>query len=116
MTVVYFLIAITLLVFVHELGHFFAARSCGVRVLSFSIGFGPALAKVNWRGTEFRLAVIPLGGYVKMLGESSEEHPNQAESFAGQTPWRRAWISISWAACQSDPCLAFVCSACLAST
>lgn len=95
MTVVYFLIAITLLVFVHELGHFFAARSCGVRVLSFSIGFGPALAKVNWRGTEFRLAVIPLGGYVKMLGESSEEHPNQAESFAGQTPWRRAWISIA---------------------
>lgn len=95
MTLVYFLLAITFLVFVHELGHFLAARSCGVKVLSFSIGFGPAIASVQWRGTEYRLAMIPLGGYVKMLGESSEQHPNQAESFAAQSPWRRAWISVA---------------------
>ena len=95
MTIVYFLIAITFLVFVHELGHFLAARSCGVRVLSFSIGFGPAIAKLSWRGTEYRFGMIPLGGYVKMLGESSEQHPNPAESFSGQSPWRRAWISFA---------------------
>ncbi len=95
MTIVYFLLAITLLVFVHELGHFLAARFCGVRVLSFSIGFGPAIASIQWRGTEYRLAMIPLGGYVKMLGESSEQHPNLAESFAAQSPWRRAWISLA---------------------
>ncbi|NBO05207.1 MAG: RIP metalloprotease RseP, partial [Betaproteobacteria bacterium] len=95
MTVLYFLLAITFLVFVHELGHFLAARSCGVRVLSFSIGFGPAIASVTWRGTEYRLAVIPLGGYVKMLGESSQEHPNRNDAFAAQSPLRRAWISFA---------------------
>ncbi|NCZ99449.1 MAG: RIP metalloprotease RseP [Betaproteobacteria bacterium] len=95
MTLVYFLLAITFLVFVHELGHFLAARSCGVRVLSFSIGFGPALASVQWRGTEYRLAMIPLGGYVKMLGESSEQHADPTESFAAQSPLRRAWISLA---------------------
>ncbi|NBQ80679.1 MAG: RIP metalloprotease RseP [Betaproteobacteria bacterium] len=95
MTLMYFLLAITFLVFVHELGHFLAARSCGVRVLSFSIGFGPALASVQWRGTEYRLAMIPLGGYVKMLGESSEQHADPTESFAAQSPLRRAWISLA---------------------
>jgi regulator of sigma E protease len=95
MTVVYFLLAITFLVFVHELGHFLAARSCGVRVLSFSIGFGPAIASLTWRGTEYRLAMIPLGGYVKMLGESSEQNPNHSDSFAAQSPLKRAWISFA---------------------
>jgi regulator of sigma E protease len=60
------------LVLVHELGHFFAAKWMGVRVEAFSIGFGPAL-KRKWGQTEYRLSIIPLGGYVKMAGEERKD-------------------------------------------
>ena len=77
--VVLFLIVLTVLVFVHELGHFLVARYNGVRVEVFSIGFGPEL--VGWndsKGTRWRIALLPLGGYVKMFGESGEiEVPNE---------------------------------------
>ena len=70
-TFVAFVVAIALLVAIHEWGHFQMARACGVKVLRFSVGFGPALFK--WTspksGTEYALAVLPLGGYVKMLDE-----------------------------------------------
>ena len=81
MTIFYFLIALLLLVIVHEFGHFVVARYCGVKVLRFSFGFGKVLA--SWRdkrGTEFAYSLLPLGGYVKMLDESegpvleSEKH------------------------------------------
>jgi regulator of sigma E protease len=70
-TVLAFLIAIGLLVAVHEWGHYAVARACGVRVLRFSIGFGPVIwSRVGKRnGTEFALSLVPLGGYVKMLDE-----------------------------------------------
>jgi regulator of sigma E protease len=70
-TVLAFLIAIGLLVAVHEWGHYAVARACGVRVLRFSIGFGPVIwSRVGKRnGTEFALGLVPLGGYVKMLDE-----------------------------------------------
>jgi regulator of sigma E protease len=68
-------IVLGVLIFVHELGHFLLARWHGVRVLVFSLGFGPRL--YGWHsphsGTEYRLSAIPLGGYVKMLGEGDEE-------------------------------------------
>jgi regulator of sigma E protease len=65
-----FVIAIALLVAVHEYGHFWTARKCGVRVLRFSIGFGPVLwSKRGQDGTEYALSALPLGGYVKMLDE-----------------------------------------------
>lgn len=66
----YFVLVLGVLITFHEFGHFWVARRCGVRVLRFSIGFGPAL--VRWhdrRGTEFVVAALPLGGYVKMLDE-----------------------------------------------
>tara|TARA_R110000764_G_scaffold218298_4_gene305728 strand:+ start:5071 stop:6432 length:1362 start_codon:yes stop_codon:yes gene_type:complete len=66
-------VALGLLVTIHEYGHFWVARRCGVKVLRFSIGFGPAL--YTWhdrRGTEYAIAAIPLGGYVKMLDEREE--------------------------------------------
>ena len=69
-------VALGLLVTIHEYGHFWVARRCGVRVLRFSIGFGPAL--YSWRdrhGTEFAIAGIPLGGYVKMLDEREAPVP-----------------------------------------
>lgn len=67
------LLILDILVFVHELGHFIAAKACGVRVEKFSIGFGPSL--LSWRigETVYALAAIPLGGFVKMAGENPEE-------------------------------------------
>ena len=70
LNVLYFLLALGILVTFHEFGHFYIARRCGVKVLRFSVGFGKPL--LTWRdslGTEYTLAAIPLGGYVKMLDE-----------------------------------------------
>ena len=60
-------------IFIHELGHFLLAKWNGVKVLKFSIGFGPALLKVRRGETEYALSALPLGGYVKMLGEAMED-------------------------------------------
>ena len=66
-----FLVVLTVLVFVHELGHYLAARWAGVRVEVFSIGFGPELFGRNDRhGTRWRFSAVPLGGYVKMFGDA----------------------------------------------
>ncbi len=64
-----FIIVIGVLVFIHELGHFLAARLCGVGVNVFSLGFGPKILKKKWGRTEYCLSAVPLGGYVKMVGE-----------------------------------------------
>lgn len=78
-----FLIAISVLVAVHEWGHFWVARRCGVKVLRFSIGFGPILwRRQDKQGTAFCLSAIPLGGYVKMLGEQGEDIPQGQEKMA----------------------------------
>jgi len=67
------IISLGFLIFVHELGHFFAAKKSGIQVERFSLGFGPKLIGYTWRGTEYRLSILPFGGYVKMLGENPEE-------------------------------------------
>nr|WP_315464649.1 RIP metalloprotease RseP [uncultured Rhodoferax sp.] len=95
-TVLAFLVAIGLLVAVHEWGHFYAARLCGVRVLRFSIGFGPRLW--GWTsartGTDFVLSAIPLGGYVKMLDgrEGPVAESEASEAFDRQSLRRRSFI------------------------
>ncbi|MEK9765490.1 MAG: site-2 protease family protein, partial [Thalassolituus sp.] len=67
-TLLYFILAISILVVIHEYGHFWVARRAGVQVLRFSVGFGKPLFSIKDRhGTEFSVAPIPLGGYVKML-------------------------------------------------
>ena len=67
-----FLFVLTIVVFFHELGHFLVARWCGVRVLTFSIGFGPELFGFNDRhGTRWKISAIPLGGYVKFFGDEN---------------------------------------------
>ncbi len=68
-----FLFVLGVLVFIHEFGHFIAARRIGVRVLTFSLGFGPKLLKIQRGDTEYCISAIPLGGYVKMAGENAEE-------------------------------------------
>ncbi|CAE1149307.1 Regulator of sigma E protease [Serratia rubidaea] len=90
-----FIIALGILITVHEFGHFWVARRCGVRVERFSIGFGRALwRRTDRHGTEFVIALIPLGGYVKMLDERVEtvapERRHQA--FNNKTVWQRAAI------------------------
>ncbi|SQI36364.1 Regulator of sigma E protease [Leminorella richardii] len=94
-TIVVFIIALGLLVTVHEFGHFWVARRCGVKVIRFSIGFGKALwRRTDKKGTEFVIAAIPLGGYVKMLDERAEEvEPAlRAQAFNNKTVGQRAAI------------------------
>ena len=70
--VVGFLILLGALIFVHEFGHFIVAKLVGVKVLKFSLGFPPAMINRKWGETEYILGWIPLGGYVKLLGEDPE--------------------------------------------
>lgn len=96
--VVWFLLALIVLVTVHEFGHFYVARLCGVKVLRFSVGFGTPLFKwTDKQGTEFALAGIPLGGYVKMLdereGEVAKEELHQA--FTRKSVWQRMAIAAA---------------------
>ena len=69
--ILFALIALFILVTVHEFGHYWVARRCGVHVERFSIGFGKPFLRFTWDNTEFALAPIPLGGYVKMYGEQA---------------------------------------------
>ena len=62
------------LVFIHELGHFLVAKANGVKVLKFSLGFGPKLISKKWGETEYLVCAVPLGGYVQMLGEGLETY------------------------------------------
>lgn len=81
-----------LLVTIHELGHFIAAKALGVRVLRFSLGFGPPLARVRARETEYQIGWVPLGGYVRMLGEDPSDPVPEDQidrSFAARPLWQR---------------------------
>ena len=94
-TLLYFIIALGILIFVHELGHFLAARLFGVRVETFSIGFGPKLFKFHCCGTEFAVSLIPLGGYVKMAGEDPDKPPKSPDEFYAKPPWQRIVIALA---------------------
>lgn len=93
-----FLIAIGLVVTFHEFGHFWVARRCGVRVLTFSVGFGrPLWSRVAKDGTRYQLSMIPLGGYVRMLdGRVDDVAPEQEhESFSHQSVQKRIAIVLA---------------------
>jgi len=90
------LLGLSLLVFIHELGHFLAAKYCGVRVLTFSIGFGKKLLKINRNGTDYCISAIPFGGYVAMAGENPEQvRDDRADDFHVQPIWKRALIAFA---------------------
>jgi len=94
-SVAYALILLGVLVFVHEFGHFLVAKAAGVKVLRFSIGFGPRIFGFQKGETEYRVAWLPLGGYVKMAGEQPNEElpPEEAKrGFLAQAPWKRILI------------------------
>ena len=93
-TVVSFVLVIGILILIHELGHFFVARWTGVGVERFSIGFGPVL--LRWRGkeTEYALSAIPMGGYVKMMGE---ENPLEGGATPDYDPAKAFALKPLWA-------------------
>ncbi len=96
MTLIYFLIVIGILVFVHEFGHFIMAKRAGVRVEKFSLGMGPKLFGYKKGDTEYVLSALPLGGYVKMAGENPDEEPTgAADEFQSKTVWQRAKIAAT---------------------
>ncbi len=97
-TILSFLIAITVLVGFHELGHFLAAKFFGVKVLTFSIGFGRSIwsMKGGRDKTKFSLGAIPLGGYVKMLDESDNPSSDEISSTFNYKPaWQKILIALA---------------------
>jgi regulator of sigma E protease len=99
MTVLIFLIVLAVLIFVHELGHFLAARSAGIRVDAFKVGFGPRI--VHWkRGeTEYGINLIPFGGFVKIHGENPDEESvsgsDAARSFVNKKRWKQVMVLVA---------------------
>ncbi|MBV8759355.1 MAG: RIP metalloprotease RseP [Deltaproteobacteria bacterium] len=94
MSIIYFLVLVGVLVVIHELGHFAAAKLLDVKVLRFSLGYGRPLVRVKGRETEYQIAVFPIGGYVRLLGIEGET-PNKADagrSFASRPLWQRLVI------------------------
>jgi len=94
-SVFWLLVTLGVLVTFHEFGHYWVARRCGVKVLRFSVGFGRALWKRTGRdGTEYQIAAIPLGGYVKMLDarEGEIDPALRAQEFTGKSVWKRIAI------------------------
>ena len=98
MSAIYFILLLGALIFFHELGHFLLARACGIRVLEFSIGFGPRIASFERGGTEYRIGALPLGGYVRMLGaDPNEEVPAElaADAFGAKPLWKRSLVILA---------------------
>ena len=95
LSVIGFVLVLIPLVVVHEFGHFFFARVFNVRADAFSIGFGPVLFQRKFGETDFRVSAIPLGGYVKLLGEDPSAEMSDADrarSLPAQAPWKRFFI------------------------
>lgn len=104
LTILATLVALSLLILIHEFGHFFAAKSVGIAAPRFSLGLGPRVAGFRWGETEFVVSAIPLGGYVKMAGMEDDEAMEVLEggeqpapvdpsrTFDAKPLWARAWV------------------------
>src|SRR5579859_7323222 len=91
-----FLPMLGFIVFIHELGHHLVAKACGVRVLIFSIGFGKKLWSFTWGGTEYRVSLLPFGGYVSMAGENPlEPSTGDQGEFTAHPRWQRILIAMA---------------------
>src|SRR5216117_1548403 len=101
-TLLAFAFVLGVLVFVHELGHFLAAKRVGIRVLKFQLGFNPTVASFRRGDTEYGIGALPLGGYVKMAGENPEEVERDErgevikrnDEFLSKTKWQRFQVLI----------------------
>jgi regulator of sigma E protease len=108
--VVLFALVLGFMVLIHELGHFIMAKLCGVRVETFSLGFGPRLFGVKVGDTDYRVSALPLGGYVKMAGDNDNpaerrldesidlhgsDHPMRGDEFNARPRWQRILIALA---------------------
>jgi regulator of sigma E protease len=98
-TILSFLVVFGVLVFIHEFGHFFTAKLVGIRVETFSFGYGKRLIGFRRKGTDYRVSLVPMGGYVKFLGEGelfSESGPATlpADHFLAKTRWERFLVMV----------------------
>lgn len=94
-TLLYTVVLVGVLVFVHELGHFTLAKVFKVRVMTFSLGFGPRLFGIRYGETDYRVSLLPIGGYVRMLGEQPEDELTRetaARAYSHQPAWKRMAI------------------------
>jgi regulator of sigma E protease len=99
LTAIVFLLILTTAVVVHELAHYFNAKSVGLPVKSFSVGMGPVLFRKMWRGTEWRISLLPIGGYVDIPGMAprQDEHGNlqhPTDGFASKNIWQKIWVLV----------------------
>src|ERR1700733_6116792 len=102
-----FIVLVGLMVVVHELGHFLAAKLCGVRVEAFSVGFGPRLFGIKYGDTDYKVCLLPLGGFVKMTGETPDQISGSSDiefsqsvlddpgSFLAHPRWQRMIIGVA---------------------
>ena len=99
MDLVYFVLFVSILIFIHESGHFTFAKIFGVKVLTFSIGFGPTLIRIRGRETNYCVALLPFGGFVQMLEESKAKEPilpeDRTRTFEAQALWKRVVIVLA---------------------
>src|SRR5471032_2321561 len=95
MTLLSFGFVLGVLVFVHELGHFLAAKRIGIKVLKFQLGFNPTVLSFRRGDTEYGIGALPLGGYVKMAGENPNEARTGApDEFLSKSKWERFQVLI----------------------
>ena len=105
--VIAFIVLVGVMFVVHEFGHFAVAKLCGVRVEAFSVGFGPRLFGVKYGETDYKVCILPLGGYVKMTGETSDGISTSGEpadgldlsddpgAFTSHPRWQRMLIGLA---------------------
>jgi len=95
----YFVLLVSSLIFIHESGHFAFAKVFGVKVLTFSIGFGPKILRIRGKETEYCVGLLPFGGFVKMLEESKRSEPilpeERGRTFEAQALWKRVVIVLA---------------------
>src|SRR5262244_2687832 len=94
-TLLSFAFVLGVLVFVHELGHFLAAKRIGIKVLKFQLGFNPTIISFKRGDTEYGIGALPLGGYVKMAGENPDEaRTGRADEFLSRSKWERFQVLV----------------------
>lgn len=92
LTAVIVLIVFSVLILIHEAGHLFAAKKAGIEVEVFSLGFGKRLFGIKKGGTDYRVSLLPFGGYVKMAGEDPSESSGAENEFCSKSPGKRFWV------------------------
>ncbi len=98
MSIIIFILILSLLVIVHELGHFLAAKKQGILIEEFGFGYPPRLLSIKIKGTIYSLNLIPLGGFVKVYGEEYQEKINpklKSKSFSSKKPWQKSLVLVA---------------------